>query len=102
MKPIETELTRILNQKFEPQELEVVNESDMHHGPLGRESHFKVYIVSDQFEGQSRIARQRLVFEALGPLMSQIHALALKAVTVTEHKQSHTQFESPQCASKRK
>ncbi len=50
--------------------------------------HFEALIVSDLFEGASRIERQRRVYSVLGPLLQsgQIHALALKTLTPTEWK----------------
>ena len=49
------------------------------------ESHFNVEIVSARFAGLSRVARQRLVYEALADeLRTDIHALALKTLTPDE------------------
>lgn len=101
MKPIETEIINLLTQELQPEVLEVENESDMHQGPPGRESHFKVYVVSSQFQGQSRIARQRTVFAILASVMTKVHALSLRACTREEHDKSTAQFTTPQCASKK-
>ena len=58
--------------------LEVVNESNNHNVPPGSESHFKVVLVSNSFEGQSLIARHRSVNKLLEEeLKNHIHALAL-------------------------
>ena len=48
--------------------------------------HFYLYIVSGHFEGKSRIARSKLVYELLDDLIGQdsIHALRLKLKTPTE------------------
>ena len=47
--------------------------------------HFFATIVSSQFEGSTRIARQRLVYAALGDRMrEQIHALSMKTLTPAE------------------
>ena len=48
-----------LHNEFEPTHLNVVNESYMHNVPAGSESHFKVVVVSDAFEGLRLIARHR-------------------------------------------
>lgn len=50
--------------------------------------HFDALIVSTLFEGHSRIARQRLVYEIIGSFMQsgEIHALALKTLTPSEWK----------------
>ncbi len=67
---------------LEPVRLDVVNESELHAGhrssPGTGESHFRILIVSPKFAGKSRIARHRLVNEALAEeLAGPIHALAL-------------------------
>jgi len=47
--------------------------------------HFFATIVSAAFEGTSRVARQRRVYEALGDRMrEQIHALSMKTLTPAE------------------
>jgi acid stress-induced BolA-like protein IbaG/YrbA len=50
--------------------------------------HFEATIVSDYFEGLSRVKRQQAVYEVLGPLIQsgEMHAIALKLSTVTESK----------------
>ena len=67
---------------LEPTRLDVINESEMHAGhrssPGTGESHFRIVIVSPKFAGVSRLARHRLVNEALADeLAGRIHALAL-------------------------
>jgi BolA protein len=71
-----------LQRAFEPVRLEVVNESELHAGhrnsPGTGESHFRVLLVSPAFAGKSRLARHRLVNEALAAeLRGKVHALAL-------------------------
>jgi acid stress-induced BolA-like protein IbaG/YrbA len=47
--------------------------------------HFFATIVSAEFEGTSRVARQRRVYQALGDRMrEQIHALSMKTLTPAE------------------
>lgn len=88
-----------LTNELAPQYLEVLDESYMHNVPDGAQSHFKVTIVSEAFEGLRLIARHRqvnaLVAEALaGPL----HALALHTYTPAEwQKRSQTSVDSPAC-----
>ena len=67
---------------LEPIRLDVINESEMHAGhrssPGTGESHFRVLIVSPKFAGLARVARHRLVNEALADeLKGRVHALAL-------------------------
>ena len=65
-----------------PTELEVRDDSAAHAGHAGaREgSHLSVRIVAPSFRGLPRVARHRLVYDALSTLMPQgIHALAIDA-----------------------
>ncbi len=81
---VQSEIETLLRQSFAPNRLMVSNDSAKHHGHSGDdgtgESHFSVEIESAAFAGLSRLARQRLVNQALGDLPGQrIHALAIKA-----------------------
>jgi BolA protein len=78
-----------LNAAFAPVELDVRDESTLHAGHAGArpggETHFRVRIVSDGFEGQSRVERQRRIYAALdAELKAQVHALALTTLTPSE------------------
>ena len=78
-----------LDQAFAPERLEILDDSAKHSGHAGAreggESHFSVTIVSTQFEGLSRVARQRLVNSCLAEeLKGPVHALALRTLTPTE------------------
>jgi BolA protein len=73
-----------LTKAFTPQSLDVVDESHRHEGHAGHrpggETHFRVYIVAEAFRGKSRLARHRLVNEALAAeLQGGVHALAIHA-----------------------
>ena len=47
--------------------------------------HFEAVVVSDCFNGQSRIARHRMIYTALGERMKEeIHALSMKLYTSEE------------------
>jgi BolA family transcriptional regulator, general stress-responsive regulator len=72
---------------LEPSELVVSDDSHQHAGHAGaREGrHFSVAIRSARFAGLARVARHRLVYDALGPLAPQgVHALALVAKAPAE------------------
>lgn len=74
-----------LQSALSPFHLEVTDESHQHKVPPGSESHFKVVVISDRFAGQTLVARQRLVNEALqGEFESGLHALALSTWTLQE------------------
>ncbi len=80
---IETQLT----QAFAPLQLDVEDDSASHAGHAGAASgsHFNVSIVSAAFAGKSRVARHRLVYDALADAMRNgIHALAIVALTPEE------------------
>jgi BolA protein len=65
-----------------PMRVEVTDDSHLHAGHAGaREGrHFSVYVVSDRFNGLSRVGRHRLVYDALRSLMPRgIHAVAIDA-----------------------
>jgi BolA protein len=77
-----------LRDKLQAQHVAVLDQSSLHEGHLGAQSgggHFQVLVVSDQFRGLSRIAAQRVVYEALGDLMvNDIHALSMRTLTPEE------------------
>ena len=51
-----------------------------HEGAKGGGGHYSLTIESPQFAGQNTVARHRLIYSALGPMMQQqIHALAIRA-----------------------
>jgi len=78
-----------LEDSLQPERLDVVDESHLHAGhasaPAGGESHFRVTVVSEAFEGQSRVARQRMIYKVLAEEMAgPIHALAISATAPGE------------------
>ncbi|HMT92761.1 BolA/IbaG family iron-sulfur metabolism protein [uncultured Thiothrix sp.] len=87
-----------LRQAFNPEILEVINESHLHNVPPGSESHFKVVIVSEQFIDKRLVARHRLVNQALANELAAIHALALHTLTPDEYfKRAGAIADSPLC-----
>ena len=77
-----SELQRELQAALQPELLEVQDDSHLHAGHAGaREGrHYSVRIVSARFAGLSRVARHRLVYDALHTLIPRgIHALAIDA-----------------------
>ena len=72
----------LLEAQLEPTELAIDDDSVAHAGHAGaREGgHYRVRIRSARFRGLAPIARHRLVYDALAPLMGQgIHALSIDA-----------------------
>ena len=85
-----------LTEGLDPQHLEVVNESDQHNVPAGSESHFKVVLVSEAFEGKSLVSQHRMVYSLLSEEMAgSVHALALHTYAPSSWNSASPQ--SPQC-----
>jgi BolA protein len=96
---IQAQIEQKLQQAFSPSHLEVVNESNNHNVPPGAESHFKVTIVSAQFEAKRLLQRHRAVNKTLSDeLANHIHALAMHTYTEQEWL-AHQQLspDSPDC-----
>lgn len=78
-----------LNEALAPARLDLLDDSAKHSGHSGAreggESHFSVVIVSEKFDGLSRVARQRLVNTVLAEeLAGPVHALSIQAKTPAE------------------
>lgn len=88
-----------LENAFSPLLLEVVNESFMHNVPENSETHFKVTLVSDSFNGKRLIQRHRAVNELLSAeLAGPVHALALHTYTQEDWaKKQGLSPDSPNC-----
>ena len=88
MDRIET-IRQLLNDVLSPTQVDIVDESYKHKGHAGAASgagHFNVTVVSEQFAGQTTLARHRLVYQAVDSLMpSEIHALSIQAMTPEEY-----------------
>ena len=85
--PVAAALQADLQRLLQPLSLQVRNDSHHHIGHAGaREGgHFTVRLVAACFEGRNRVARHRLVYDALGPLAARgIHALAIEALAPGE------------------
>jgi BolA family transcriptional regulator, general stress-responsive regulator len=83
--PVGQILEKKLRQSFSPTQLDVIDESNQHHGHSGAhpsgESHFRVRISSPEFQGKSRLLRHRMVNEVLADeLKSRVHALAIEVI----------------------
>ena len=77
-------ITGTLDERFQPASLSVTDESHQHAGHSGwregGETHFRLDIVANAFEGKSRIERHRLVNAALAEAFDRgLHALAIRA-----------------------
>ena len=87
---VANEMEARLRAALSPTALEIVDDSESHRGHAGHdgsgESHFTVKLTAAAFAGQSRVARQRLVYAALGDMMAPggVHALIIKAAAPGE------------------
>lgn len=83
-----------ISNALSPQVLEVIDESHRHAGHLQHdggagqegETHFRVLVVASAFNGRSRVARQRLIYDLLSEeLSTRVHALSLTTQTPEEY-----------------
>lgn len=86
---VEQAIERKLIDAFAPKMLQIENDSHRHAGHAGSpgtgSSHFNVTMVSDAFEGTTRVARQRQVYGVLAnELAGPVHALALRLKAPSE------------------
>ena len=92
---IEAKITDALQPEF----LEVANESHMHNVPPGSESHFKVTVVTTEFDGKMLVARHRILNQLLkDELDGPVHALSLNTLTPEEWQEKNGEVrKSPPC-----
>ncbi len=96
---IQPQIEAKLSNELKPLWLEVLNESHMHSVPPNSETHFKVTLVSDAFEGKRKVQRHQAVYQLLSEeLEGPVHALALHLYTQDEwqSRQQHSP-DSPNC-----
>lgn len=96
---VQQQIESTLQRFFDPRYLQVVNESHQHSVPPDSETHFKVVIVSEAFDGRRKVARHQQVYGALAPqLAGPVHALALHTYTPAEWRQRNGEApQSPDC-----
>jgi BolA protein len=89
--PRETRSERLadrLRSALHPLDLEVVDDSHLHAGHAGAadgRGHFTVHVVSERFAGLPVVRRHRLVYEAVGDMLTtDIHALSIHALAPGE------------------
>ena len=96
---IQSTIETKIKESLAPIHLEVLNESSQHNVPPGSESHFKVTVVSDEFDGKMLVARHRIINKLLAEELSgSIHALAMHTFTPSEWTEKNQQApKSPPC-----
>ncbi|XP_035902881.1 bolA-like protein DDB_G0274169 [Anopheles stephensi] len=97
--PIEQVIRAGLTKELAPVHLDIVNESYMHNVPKGSETHFKVLVVSQQFEGLPLIKRHRLVNDIVKTQLAGdfVHALSIVAKTPQQWNEAYKLEPSPNC-----
>ncbi|KAG1148897.1 hypothetical protein G6F37_003020 [Rhizopus arrhizus] len=90
--PIQFSIESKISQSLNPSILDIVNESHLHahhaamKGVTNKETHFKVTVVSDEFQGKSLMQRHRMIYGLLNDELQNkgLHALSIKAKTQAE------------------
>lgn len=95
---IEAKLIEHLTPSF----LSVENESHMHSVPPNSETHFKVVVVSEQFEGLRPVKRQQMIYKILADeIAGPVHALAQHTYSPMQWAQKNGETpDSPNCLGK--
>ena len=92
-------ITAKLEQSLLPSFLQVENESHMHSVPANSETHFKVTVVSAEFENLRAVQRHQKIYQLLAEeLAGPIHALALHTYSPKEWSAQPAIAPSPNCA----
>ncbi|WP_299004473.1 BolA family transcriptional regulator [uncultured Shewanella sp.] len=95
---LEQEIIDNLTQALTPTHLQVINESHNHNVPANSETHFKVIIASERFEGKRLLARHRLVNETLSDAFNKgLHALSIHTFSLNEWNDEMKVPDSPDC-----
>ncbi len=82
--PLHEQMAARLRERLAPTRLEVIDESALHAGHAGANgtgagTHFRVRIACPAFDGLSRLARHRLVYDALHDFFAAgVHAVAVE------------------------
>jgi|1048.fasta_scaffold54784_2 BolA protein len=101
---IKSKIEELLGQQIKAEFIEVTDESWQHGGGPEAQSHFKIIVVSTQFEGQKLLARHRLVQSILADIVSRVRAISLHTLTPTEWQKAEendVSFRSPGCHNKK-
>ena len=98
--PIESQIINTLSSSMNLSSFKIINESFMHNVPHGSESHFKIVVVTDDFNNIPILQRHKLIYKNLNGLMDKIHALSIHAFSEEEFELNPVILDSPECAHK--
>ena len=81
---VKAKIELLLTEAFKPDFLQVVDESHKHagHAAAKQGGHYQVTIAAKCFDGKKLLESHRMVYKALEPVKSAIHALAIKVSTI--------------------
>lgn len=86
-------IKQLLTVAFNPQLIEIIDDSASHAGHAGARSgggHYYVTIIADAFTGKTPVQRHQLIYQALGDMMKQeIHALGINALSPSEENKGN-------------
>lgn len=99
MAKVEAAIRSKLEAALQLEYITIENESDQHSGPAGRESHFKLTLVSEDFSGLLPVKRHQKIYALLVEEMADpVHALALHLYSPKEWQAKGEQRpNSPDC-----
>ncbi|KAK4882996.1 hypothetical protein RN001_006315 [Aquatica leii] len=96
--PIEDAIRHKLSTNLGTKHLQIVNESYMHNVPKNSETHFKILVVSEKFNGLSLLKRHRIINNLLKEEFENgLHALSIVATTPDQWQPSEKVKPSPPC-----
>ena len=100
---VEQALKEKITTDLEPRLLKIINESPNHSHYKGAESHFKIIVVSEKFEGLTLVRRHQLVYTCIKDLLkNQIHACSQHTLTPDEWVSKGGELpSSPPCSHKK-
>ena len=84
-------IQEILRRELRATRVEVTDQSDLHagHQQASGGGHYNITVVSPLFEGKKMIERHRMIYQSLAKeLQREIHALAIRAYSIPEFKES--------------
>ena len=95
---IQEDITAKLRQNYNVHELSVINESGQHNVPVGSESHFFIFMVSDFFHKIPRVRRHQAIYKTLEHEMKNgIHALRMQLLSMDEASSESQKDHAPPC-----
>ncbi len=92
IRPIE----QALQKKLTPINLQVIDESHLHHTPKGMLSHLKILVVSSEFSALTLVKRHQVIYRIIHSIAPEVHAISIDAFSPDE-SDGKTISASPTC-----